>query len=95
MVYGGAVINKETKDQAIKRLNRIAGQISGLKKMIENEKYCIDLINQTNAVRRALESVTLLIMKRHIESCVMESIKEKKGEQKIDELIKTIDKFIR
>ena len=89
------MINEETKDQAIKRLNRIAGQINGLKKMIENEEYCIDLINQTNAVRRALESVALLVMKRHIESCVTESVKAEKGNQKIDELIKTIDKFIR
>lgn len=89
------MINQTTKQQALKRLRKIEGQIKGLMKMINDEKYCIDLITQVNAIRRALEKVALIIMKRHIESCVVEAVKEKKGTQKIDELINSIDKFIR
>jgi len=77
------------------RLKKVEGQIKGLMRMIEQDKYCIDLMTQVNAMRRALEKVALIIMKRHIESCVVESIKEKKGAQKIDELIDSIDRFIR
>lgn len=89
------MINTEVKERALKRLNRIEGQIGGVKKMVEQEQYCIDIVNQINAVRRALEQVALDVMKRHIESCVAESILEKKGGQKIEELIKSIDRFIR
>lgn len=89
------MINQITKEQSLKRLRKIEGQIKGLMKMIDDEKYCIDLITQVNAMRRALEKVALIIMKRHIESCVTESVREKKGNQKIDELIDSIDRFIR
>jgi DNA-binding FrmR family transcriptional regulator len=89
------MINKETKDNSLKRLNRIEGQIRGLKKMIDEEHYCIDLINQVDAVRRALEQVALIIMKRHIESCVTEAVKTRGGKAKIEELIRTMDRFIR
>ena len=89
------MINDDTKSNALTRLNRIEGQVRGLKKMVEEEQYCIDLINQTNAIRRALEQVALVIMKRHIESCVAEACKTKGGKGKIDELIKTVDRFIR
>lgn len=89
------MINEDVKSNALTRLNRIEGQVKGLKKMVEEEQYCIDLINQTNAIRRALEQVALIIMRRHIESCVAEAHHAKKGKAKLDELIKTIDRFIR
>ncbi|MFH1830999.1 MAG: metal-sensitive transcriptional regulator [Pseudomonadota bacterium] len=89
------MINDVTKKDALKRLRRIEGQIKGLMKMIDDEKYCIDLINQVNAMRRALEQVALIIMKRHVESCVAESIKCCDEGKKVDELIRTIDRFIR
>lgn len=89
------MINREVKKEVLTRLARIEGQIKGLSKMVSDEKYCIDLIDQTNAVRRALEQVALIIMKRHVESCVAQSIKTKGGGAKVDELIRTIDRFVR
>lgn len=89
------MINEEVKKESLKRLSRIKGQIEGLSRMIDKEEYCIDLINQANAIRRALEQVALIIMKRHVESCVAHSIKKEGGTQKIDELIKSVDRFIR
>ena len=89
------MINKETKIAALSRLKRIEGQVRGVRQMVDEEKYCIDIIDQLNAVRRALEQVALMVMERHIESCVVDSIKRKDGACKIRELINSIDKFIR
>ncbi len=91
----GYMIDQTTKEQSLKRLRKIEGQVKGLMRMVDDEKYCIDLITQVNAIRRALEKVGLIVMKRHIESCVSRSVIEKNGTQKIDELISSIDRFIR
>lgn len=89
------MVNKETKEAAVQRLKKIEGQIRGLQQMVEAEKYCIDIVNQINAARRALDGVAMLIMKRHIESCVSDAIRSKEGGEKIKELIESVDKFIR
>ena len=89
------MVNDDTKEILRPRLKRILGQIEGVEKMIDQERYCIDIINQINAVRRALEQVALIVMKRHMESCLSEAIKSKKGQDKIDEMVASIDAFIR
>lgn len=89
------MIDRKAKDKTLARLKRIEGQVKGLAKMTEEGQYCIDLVNQINAIRRALEQVALIIMKRHVESCVAESFRSKKGDEKVEELISTIDRFIR
>ncbi len=88
------MVNDDTKKELRPRIKRVIGQIEGVEKMIEDERYCIDIINQINAARRALEGVALIIMKRHMESCLTEAIKSKKGQEKIDEMISSIDAFI-
>lgn len=91
------MINEETKKDTTRRLKLIKGQIAGIERMIDEEKYCIDIINQLSAVRNALEKVSLIIMKRHIESCIIsgaETNDHKKQEQKMDELMQTLYKFI-
>ena len=89
------MVNKETKEAVIARLKKIEGQIRGIQRMTDSEKYCIDIINQINAARRALDQTALIIMKRHLESCVVDSIKTKGGEEKINELIESVNRFIR
>ena len=76
------------------RLNRISGQIDGIKKMIEEERYCLDIVNQIKAVRSALKSVEKNILQKHIKHCVAASFKASKTEheQKINELISLFDK---
>ena len=69
--------------------------MSRLMRMVEDEEYCIDMCNQINAIRRALEGVALIIMKRHVESCVAHAIHEDGGKEKVDEVLATIDRFIR
>jgi len=89
------MINEEVKKEALPRLSKIEGQIRGIQKMIEKERYCIDIINQVTAAQRALDQVGLRVMKRHIESCVTDAIKSDGGAPIIGELMETIYKFIR
>ena len=89
------MINEEVKSDALLRLRKIEGQIKGISKMVDEEKYCIDIINQITAAQRAVDQVALAIMKRHVESCVSSAVKEGKGSPKIDELMETINKFVK
>lgn len=87
------MINEEVKKQAVTRLKKIEGQIRGIERMVKNEKYCIDVINQITAAEKALHGVAKIIMKRHVESCVTSAIQKGEGQQKIDELIETVFKY--
>ena len=84
------MINEGVKKDAITRLRKIEGQIRGIEKMVESEKYCIDIISQVTAAEKALQGVARIIMKRHVESCVTSAIQKGEGQQKINELIDTV-----
>ncbi|GAB6094936.1 metal-sensitive transcriptional regulator [Desulfatiferula olefinivorans] len=86
------MINEAVKSEAMTRLKKVEGQIRGIMKMVENEKYCIDIINQITAAEKALSGVSRIIMKRHVESCVASAISLGQGQQAIDELVETIYK---
>lgn len=76
------------------RLNRIEGQVRGIKRMIEEDTYCDDVLNQIAAVQSALNSVGRLLLESHMKSCVVERIEE--GEiEVVDELLVTIKKLIK
>jgi DNA-binding FrmR family transcriptional regulator len=87
------MINEEVKNNSLTRLKKIEGQIRGIMKMVDQEKYCIDIINQITAAEKALDGVAKNIMKRHIESCVTEAIIQGEGQTKINELIETVFKI--
>jgi DNA-binding FrmR family transcriptional regulator len=87
------MINEKVKNNSITRLKKIEGQIRGIMKMVDQEKYCIDIINQITAAEKALDGVAKNIMKRHIESCVTEAIIQGEGQTKINELIETVFKI--
>lgn len=89
------MIDKKTKEDALVRLNKIAGQIRGLQNMVSQERYCIDIINQITAVQRALDQVALIVMRRHLDSCIREAMRHKGGKGKLDELMKTLQEFIK
>lgn len=83
---------------SLDRLKRIDGQVKGIVKMVEKDKYCIDIINQISAVKGALNQVALLILQNHVESCVSDAVKnadEAEKEEKIEELIDTVKKFVK
>ena len=89
------MIDQPTKQESLKRLARIEGQVKGIQRMVEDERYCIDIINQINAVKKALEQAALLVMRRHIDSCFTDAIRSKNGKATVSELMNTIDKFIK
>ncbi len=83
----------ETKD-LITRLNRIEGQVRGIKNMVEEERYCVDILNQVSAVQAALNSFNKVLLANHIQSCVVKDIRAGK-EEAIDELCETIKKLMK
>ena len=83
---------EKEKSALIGRLNRISGQISGIAKMIESDRYCGDVLIQLAAVYKSVKSLSSAILEEHMKSCVTESIK--KGEtESIDEVIDLFQKF--
>lgn len=84
---------KEYKD-LIHRLNRIEGQIRGIKGMVEEDKYCTDILIQVSAVNAALNSFNKVLLANHIRSCVVNDIREGK-EETIDELVETLQKVMK
>lgn len=77
----------------INRLKRIEGQVRGLQRMIEEEKYCVDILHQVNAVQGGLKGVSLKILDRHIHGCVQKAVKNEEGDEIIDELMGVLTKF--
>lgn len=84
----------EMKSNMIRRLNRVEGQIRGIKGMIEKDTYCDDVLNQIAAAQSALNSVGRLLLEGHMKSCVVERIEAGENEV-IDELLITINKLLK
>lgn len=82
----------ETKDQMIKRMNRIEGQIRGISKMIDNDVYCDDILHQFMSVESAINGVRMLLLEAHVKSCVVNQI-QNGDKEVVDELLKTIKKM--
>jgi CsoR family transcriptional regulator, copper-sensing transcriptional repressor len=77
------------------RLKRIEGQVRGIQQMVENDRYCIDVLTQVNAVRGALESVALQLLADHTEHCVTEAIRDGNGREKVAELNQAVERLVR
>lgn len=84
---------KEYKD-LITRLNRIEGQVRGIRGMVENECYCVDILTQVSAVQSALNGFNKKLLENHIKTCVVEDIKAGK-EEVIAELLNTLQKIMK
>ncbi|MEC9488666.1 MAG: metal-sensitive transcriptional regulator [Halanaerobium sp.] len=84
----------EEKDNLLKRLRRIEGQVRGLQRMVEEEKYCVDVLNQITAVRAALKSAGIRILNCHIQGCVRDCLAEQdNNEEVVKELLQIINRF--
>jgi CsoR family transcriptional regulator, copper-sensing transcriptional repressor len=77
------------------RLRRIEGQVRGIQKMVEEDRYCIDVLTQVNATRAALESVALKLLADHTEHCMMEAIQAGGGSKKVRELNDAVERLVR
>ena len=83
----------KTKLQA--RLNRVEGQVRGVARMVDQDKYCIDILTQVSAIKAALDQVSLLLLEDHVRGCVVEAVREGDENEKVDELIGAVARFAR
>lgn len=84
---------QESKD-FIRRLNRIEGQVRGIRRMVEQDAYCTDILIQVSAVKAALDSFNKVLLADHIKTCVTEDIRQGK-EETVDELLVTLQRLMR
>lgn len=90
------IIKHPDHTRELPRLNRIGGQVEGIKKMIEDNRYCPDIMTQIKAIRSALKSVEANILERHLAGCVTEAIEsgtQKQQAKKIEEIKELFKKF--
>ncbi|HET7421235.1 MAG TPA: metal-sensitive transcriptional regulator [Candidatus Dormibacteraeota bacterium] len=85
----------KNKRAVLSRLRRIEGQVRGVEKMVDEDRYCIDVLTQVNAVRAALESVALRLLADHTEHCVTEAIQDGGGRAKVRELNEAVERLVR
>jgi CsoR family transcriptional regulator, copper-sensing transcriptional repressor len=86
---------KSHKAQVQGRLRRIEGQIRGVQKMVDDDRYCIDVLTQVSAVKAALDAVALLLLQDHTEHCVVEAIQAGDGSQKVRELNDAVERLVK
>lgn len=83
------------KQTLLKRLSRIEGQVRGVAKMIEDDRYCVDVLTQVSAAKSALDAVAMQLLQDHSHGCVQNAIRSGEGEQAIAELMAVVNKLIR
>ncbi len=80
-------MDEHTQHDVLKRLAYIEGHLTGVRKMIEADTYCVDVLKQTYAIRRAIEKMEAQMLDGHLHHCVIDAIREGKAEESISELI--------
>ena len=77
----------DTRQEALKRLSYIEGHLAGVRRMIEEDTYCVDVLKQTYAVRRAIEKMEALMLDGHLHTCVVEGVRDGREDQVVGELL--------
>jgi len=83
-----------TRDQLLTRLNRVEGQVRGVRKMVEEDRYCIDVLTQIGAIQAALDKVALGLLDDHARHCVIDGPEDQKGDR-TEELMAAIGRLMR
>jgi DNA-binding FrmR family transcriptional regulator len=83
-----------SKDPLLKRLRRIEGQVRGLERMVEDDRYCIDVLTQIQAVQAALDKVALGLLDDHVRNCVVNESAPAARKRRVDELMETIGRTV-
>lgn len=89
-------MDAQTKAKALGRLRRIEGQVQGIQRMVEEEKYCVDILLQLTAVQGAVGQVEKLLLGQHLESCVAEAVRSgssRDRQRKMEELLEVFSRF--
>ena len=88
-------MEQDLRDKVSKRLGRIAGQVAGLQKMVEDDRYCIDVLTQVAAIQSALDALALQLLESHLHGCVQHAVQSGDGDRAMDEALTVIRKFAR
>ncbi len=83
------------KKKLLARLRRIEGQARGLAKMVEEDRYCIDIMQQIASLRAAADAVALILLRDHLDGCVREAVHDGAGSEKIDEVVEAVRRYSR
>ena len=92
---GEVEVAKTHEEEVLTRLRRIEGQVSGIRKMHEERRYCIDVLDQIAAARAGLDGVALLILEDHVNSCVRDAIDDVERDTKTSEMLAAVRRFVR
>lgn len=76
--------------QLLRRLSRIEGQVRGIARMIEREEYCVDILQQTSALRAAVDAVSLLVLEDHVQGCIRTAAERGEAQQYVDEVLDVV-----
>lgn len=76
------------------RLKRIEGQVRGIQRMVDEDRYCIDVLTQVNSIKAAIDKVALLLLQDHVEHCVADAVRKGRGEAKFKELTGAIGRYL-
>ena len=86
-------MKKETKKEILNRMNYLIGHLNGVKKMIEKDEYCVDIIRQNKGVISAINKVNEIIFENHLNTCVVKAIKGKNKKEKEDKVEEILEIF--
>ena len=81
------------KPALLKRMNRIEGQVRGVAKMVEEDRYCVDVLTQISAIQSALDALAMQLLESHTKGCVRSALKSGNGDEAIDELMAVVKRF--
>ena len=87
---GGLAILPSVKAEALDRIQTVVGHVKGIEKMIEEERYCIEILKQIAAVQASLAQISQTLTKGHMKTCMTEAIHKGRGDEKIEELIEIL-----
>jgi CsoR family transcriptional regulator, copper-sensing transcriptional repressor len=90
------MLSESQKKKLEGRLNRVGGQINGVRKMIDEDRYCMDILTQTAAIRAAVRTIEGIVMKNHLNTCVADAMRSENVEEqreKVDEVMTVVGRF--
>ncbi|HHW55960.1 MAG: metal-sensitive transcriptional regulator [bacterium] len=82
------------KENLLSRLRKIEGQVRGIQRMIDEDRYCVDILTQIAAIKQALNKVSIALLEGHTKGCVADAIQHGHGDERIEELMKVIFRFL-
>lgn len=82
------------KDNLLRRLNRIEGQSRGISRMIEEDRYCVDVLQQIASMQSAADAVAMILLENHVKGCVADGLRSGK-EERVDEMVGVIRKYLK